>query len=146
MQTGCSQLATGSSTGAAGQPLADYRRTPERTVLHELFARHAQHLPDSHGAAHGGCGAPGRSRATEEPLSRDTLFAPCADDWGFEQLLVQLAWVKRLAHEGGAVDHDRPRRVIAIANVRLLLRDPSSSASAAAAMVSACRNSRSQSS
>ena len=31
------------SSGAAGQPLAGYRRrTPERTVLHELVARHAQ--------------------------------------------------------------------------------------------------------
>ena len=30
-------------SGAAGQPLAGYRRpTPERTVLHELVARHAQ--------------------------------------------------------------------------------------------------------
>src|SRR5262245_34956965 len=31
--------------GAAGQPLRDYRRrAPERTVLHELVARHAQTL------------------------------------------------------------------------------------------------------
>ena len=31
------------TSGAAGQPLAGYRRrTPERTVLHELVARHAQ--------------------------------------------------------------------------------------------------------
>ena len=31
------------SSGAAGRPLAGYRRrTPERTVLHELVARHAQ--------------------------------------------------------------------------------------------------------
>jgi hypothetical protein len=30
-------------SGAAGRPLAGYhRRTPERTVLHELVARHAQ--------------------------------------------------------------------------------------------------------
>jgi hypothetical protein len=31
------------ASGAAGQPLAGYRRrTPERTVLHELVAQHAQ--------------------------------------------------------------------------------------------------------
>ncbi len=31
------------TSGAAGQPLAGYlRRTPERTVLHELVAQHAQ--------------------------------------------------------------------------------------------------------
>ena len=31
------------TSGAAGQPLAGYRRRePERTVLHELVARHAQ--------------------------------------------------------------------------------------------------------
>jgi hypothetical protein len=33
------------TSGAAGQPLGDYRRrAPERTVLHELVALHAQTL------------------------------------------------------------------------------------------------------
>ena len=33
------------TSGAAGQPLGSYqRRAPERTVLHELVARHAQSL------------------------------------------------------------------------------------------------------
>jgi len=32
-----------STSCAAGQPLAEYRRrTPEQTVLHEMVARHAQ--------------------------------------------------------------------------------------------------------
>lgn len=29
------------------------------------------------------------------------LFTPAGDDWGFENLLAQIAWMRTLAHEGG---------------------------------------------
>jgi SAM-dependent methyltransferase len=36
-----------------------------------------------------------------EPLADDALFLPAEDDWGFENWIAQLAWMKTLAHEGG---------------------------------------------
>ncbi len=36
-----------------------------------------------------------------EPLEGDGLFEPAEDDWGFENLLSQIAWARTLAHEGG---------------------------------------------
>jgi SAM-dependent methyltransferase len=36
-----------------------------------------------------------------EPLENDALFQPAEDDWGFENWMAQLAWMKSLAHEGG---------------------------------------------
>jgi SAM-dependent methyltransferase len=36
-----------------------------------------------------------------EPLGDDALFLPAEDDWGFENWVAQLAWMKTLAHEGG---------------------------------------------
>jgi SAM-dependent methyltransferase len=41
------------------------------------------------------------STLAEEPLADAELFEPAADRWGFEQMLVQLGWAARLAHEGG---------------------------------------------
>jgi len=60
------------TSGAAGQPLAGYRRrTPERTVLYELVARHAQTMLAELRAADSDGGGlpryPGR-----DPLSRET--------------------------------------------------------------------------
>jgi hypothetical protein len=37
----------------------------------------------------------------EDPLTGTKLFEPCEDDWGFEQQLVQLGWMRSLGHEGG---------------------------------------------
>ena len=31
----------------------------------------------------------------------DDLFAPAADNWGFESWLAQLGWMRTLGHEGG---------------------------------------------
>jgi SAM-dependent methyltransferase len=36
-----------------------------------------------------------------EPLRDDGLFRAADDDWGFENVLAQLAWAWTLAHEGG---------------------------------------------
>ncbi|HEY8042150.1 MAG TPA: class I SAM-dependent methyltransferase [Polyangiaceae bacterium] len=36
-----------------------------------------------------------------EPLEGDALFAPAEDDWGLENWVAQLRWMKTLAHEGG---------------------------------------------
>jgi SAM-dependent methyltransferase len=36
-----------------------------------------------------------------EPLEDDALFQESDDDWGFENWMAQLAWMKTLAHEGG---------------------------------------------
>ncbi|HEY8086506.1 MAG TPA: methyltransferase domain-containing protein [Polyangiaceae bacterium] len=36
-----------------------------------------------------------------EALEDDALFEPAEDDWGFENWVAQLAWMKSLAHEGG---------------------------------------------
>jgi SAM-dependent methyltransferase len=36
-----------------------------------------------------------------EPLDDDALFRPAEDDWGFENWMAQLGWMKTLAHEGG---------------------------------------------
>jgi ubiquinone/menaquinone biosynthesis C-methylase UbiE len=36
-----------------------------------------------------------------EPLTGAELFEPAADDWGFENVLSQLAWAKSLSYEGG---------------------------------------------
>jgi len=36
-----------------------------------------------------------------EKLPEDALFEPCEDDWGFENWMAQVAWMKSLAHEGG---------------------------------------------
>jgi len=36
-----------------------------------------------------------------EPLEDDALFQQAEDDWGFENWMAQLAWMKSLAHEGG---------------------------------------------
>jgi SAM-dependent methyltransferase len=52
-----------------------------------------------------------------EALEDDALFDPAEDDWGFENWVAQLAWMKTLAHEGGLwvtigrkTDADQPRR------------------------------------
>jgi SAM-dependent methyltransferase len=36
-----------------------------------------------------------------EKLPEDALFDPSEDDWGFENWMAQVAWMKSLAHEGG---------------------------------------------
>jgi SAM-dependent methyltransferase len=36
-----------------------------------------------------------------EKLAEDALFDPSEDDWGFENWVAQVAWMKSLAHEGG---------------------------------------------
>jgi SAM-dependent methyltransferase len=36
-----------------------------------------------------------------EKLPEDALFDPSEDDWGFENWMAQMAWMKSLAHEGG---------------------------------------------
>ena len=36
-----------------------------------------------------------------EPLEDAALFEPADDDWGLENWVAQLAWMKTLAHEGG---------------------------------------------
>jgi len=36
-----------------------------------------------------------------EKLPEDALFAPAEDDWGLENWVAQVAWMKSLAHEGG---------------------------------------------
>lgn len=36
-----------------------------------------------------------------EPLRGEELFSPAEDEWGFESVLMQLAWAKTLGHEGG---------------------------------------------
>jgi SAM-dependent methyltransferase len=41
------------------------------------------------------------SLMASEPLEGDALFAPADDDWGFENWLAQVSWMKTLAHEGG---------------------------------------------
>ena len=82
------------TSGAAGQPLGSYqRRAPERTVLHELVARHAQSLlaelrdadPDGDGlpryvecelAAYLRCGILGDRRAQSERAVRAHGSAP----------------------------------------------------------------------
>lgn len=37
----------------------------------------------------------------EEPLEPGRLFEPSEDDWGLEQIMIQLGWARSLAHEGG---------------------------------------------
>lgn len=41
------------------------------------------------------------STLAEATLSGRELFGPSIDDWSVEELLVQLGWLTRLAHEGG---------------------------------------------
>ena len=36
-----------------------------------------------------------------EKLADDALFEPAEDDWGIENWIAQMAWMKSLAHEGG---------------------------------------------
>lgn len=36
-----------------------------------------------------------------DALDGDALFAPADDDWGFENWMAQISWMKTLAHEGG---------------------------------------------
>jgi SAM-dependent methyltransferase len=36
-----------------------------------------------------------------EPPEEDALFRPADDDWGLENWMAQLSWMKSLAHEGG---------------------------------------------
>jgi len=35
------------------------------------------------------------------PLPEDGLFEEAEDDWGFENALAQLRWMRTLSHEGG---------------------------------------------
>jgi SAM-dependent methyltransferase len=41
------------------------------------------------------------SLLASEPLQDDALFRPADDDWGLENWIAQLGWMKTLAHEGG---------------------------------------------